>query len=508
MPWSILCASIAGLSLLACGPSAERADRSGVSAAAGTGLKVQYHTYSGATGNQLSPLIRIVNAGATPVALSQLTVRYWYTKDGAQAQSYWCDYTPRGCANVRARFVAMQAPVASADTYLELSFTPGAGSLAPGASTGDVQSRIAKSDWSSYDQANDWSYGGTRSSVADWDRVTLYDGGELIWGVEPGGPAPTDTQAPTAPANLVSTGSTTSAVSLAWSPSTDDVGVTGYDVYSGATRVTTSTATAATVSGLAPSTTYTFTVRARDAAGNTSTPSEAVTATTGSASRFELLWQDDFDSFDGARWQLMTHSWDGNLATFSTANTRFQDGILSLLLTREPSDTVKPFRGVEMRSRETLTYGKIETRARYARGSGVVSGTVLIYTPWPPDSWNELDIEYLGAFADRMQFNAMVWMGGQPVTPTQFPQTVSLGFDAAADFHVYAIEWTPTIVRFTVDGAVRATWSSEIARMTLPQNILLTIWASNASGWAGPILSSSAPTQADFDWIRVYRYRP
>src|SRR5262245_22646535 len=87
--------------------------------------------------------------------------------------------------------------------------------------------------------------------------------------------------------------------------------------------------------------------------------------TTQAASQFELLWKDDFNFFDGARWQLMTHTWDGNLAQFSTTNTRFQNGILSLLLTREPSDAVKPFRGVEMRSRDTLTYGKIETRARY-----------------------------------------------------------------------------------------------------------------------------------------------
>ncbi len=231
--------------------------------------------------------------------------------------------------------------------------------------------------------------------------------------------------------------------------------------------------------------------------------------------RLELTWQDDFDSFDSSRWQLMTHSWDGNLAQFSTANTRFQNGILSLLLTPEPSDAAKPFRGVEMRSSSTLTYGKIETRARFAKGSGVVTGTVLIYTPWPADNWNELDVEFLGGRTDRVQFNAMVYTGAPvkppvtvSVTPTQFPQTVSLGFDGTADFHVYGVEWTPAGVKYTVDGVTKATWSSEIARMKLPQNILLTIWASNSAGWAGPILSNTAPTQADFDWIKVYHYVP
>ena len=125
-------------------------------------------------------------------------------------------------------------------------------------------------------------------------------------------------------------------------------------------------------------------------------------ATTGT---FQLAWEDNFDAFDGTRWALQTHSWDGNLAQFSTANTTFTNGIASLALTPEPSDTVKPFRGVEMRSRDTLTYGKVESRIRFAKGSGVVSSLVLIYTPWPADDLNELDIETLGRYTNRTQLN-------------------------------------------------------------------------------------------------------
>ena len=228
---------------------------------------------------------------------------------------------------------------------------------------------------------------------------------------------------------------------------------------------------------------------------------------------FELAWQDDFDAFDATRWQLMTHSWDTNLAQFSTENVRIQNGIAALDLSAEPSDALKPFRGVEMRSREALTYGKVEARARLAKGSGVVSSLVLIYTPWPADDWNELDIEYLGRYADRVQFNSMVYLGPPPqppvtasVTPTQYPQLDDLGFDASADFHIYAMEWTPTAARFSVDGQVAHTWDAEIARLRLPMNILLTIWASSAADWAGPIDASSAPVSAEYDWLKVYRY--
>ncbi|GAA4416374.1 hypothetical protein GCM10023148_13470 [Actinokineospora soli] len=89
-----------------------------------------------------------------------------------------------------------------------------------------------------------------------------------------------DTTAPSVPGGLRSTGTTAGSVSLAWDASTDNVGVTGYDVYNGATLATTVTTTSATVSGLSPDTAYTFTVKARDAAGNTSAASTSVTART------------------------------------------------------------------------------------------------------------------------------------------------------------------------------------------------------------------------------------
>ncbi|MFF0205627.1 carbohydrate binding domain-containing protein [Streptomyces sp. NPDC005017] len=89
-----------------------------------------------------------------------------------------------------------------------------------------------------------------------------------------------DTQAPTVPGSLRSTARSSSSVSLAWNASTDNVGVTAYDVFSGSNQVLTVSGTSATVSGLAASTSYTFTVRARDAAGNSSPASNGVTVTT------------------------------------------------------------------------------------------------------------------------------------------------------------------------------------------------------------------------------------
>ncbi|WP_141704180.1 glycosyl hydrolase family 18 protein [Planobispora rosea] len=85
---------------------------------------------------------------------------------------------------------------------------------------------------------------------------------------------------PTAPGGLRSTATTTTSVSLQWNTSTDDVGVTGYEVYRGTTLVATVTGTGHTDTGLTPGTEYTYTVRARDTAGQRSGPSNELKVTT------------------------------------------------------------------------------------------------------------------------------------------------------------------------------------------------------------------------------------
>ncbi|WP_439377948.1 fibronectin type III domain-containing protein [Amycolatopsis lexingtonensis] len=86
------------------------------------------------------------------------------------------------------------------------------------------------------------------------------------------------TTLPGAPANPRVTGTTATSVSLTWDASTGDVAA--YDVYNGSALATSVAGTSATVTGLSPDTAYSFTVKARDAAGNTSAASAAVSAQT------------------------------------------------------------------------------------------------------------------------------------------------------------------------------------------------------------------------------------
>ena len=89
----------------------------------------------------------------------------------------------------------------------------------------------------------------------------------------------TDAIAPTAP-TLVASGTTQTSTVLSWSGATDNVAVTGYDVYRGTTLLGSTATTTYTVSALTASTAYTFKVRAKDAAGNVSLDSNVVSVTT------------------------------------------------------------------------------------------------------------------------------------------------------------------------------------------------------------------------------------
>lgn len=89
-----------------------------------------------------------------------------------------------------------------------------------------------------------------------------------------------DTQAPSVPTNLTATPVSSSVVTLSWTASTDNIGVTGYKVFRGGSQIGTSATNSYTDTGLAASTQYAYTVSAYDATGNNSSQSSSVSATT------------------------------------------------------------------------------------------------------------------------------------------------------------------------------------------------------------------------------------
>jgi aryl-phospho-beta-D-glucosidase BglC (GH1 family) len=101
----------------------------------------------------------------------------------ASEQEVACDYATIDCQNVQYQIVKMSSPQPNADTYLEIGFRGGV--LTTGASI-EVKIRVHKSDWSNYDQSNDYSFVMGASNYIPAQRMGVYYKGKLIGGSEPG----------------------------------------------------------------------------------------------------------------------------------------------------------------------------------------------------------------------------------------------------------------------------------------------------------------------------------
>ncbi|HPD01442.1 MAG TPA: glycoside hydrolase family 48 protein, partial [Acetivibrio sp.] len=120
--------------------------------------------------------IKLTNNSDSSIRLSDVKIRYYYTIDGEKPQNFACDWSTVGSSNVTGRFAKLPSSSSSADYYLEIGFTDGAGSLESNTSI-DIQTRFWKSDWSNYILNNDYS---TSSG-----KIALYVSGKLVSGSEP-----------------------------------------------------------------------------------------------------------------------------------------------------------------------------------------------------------------------------------------------------------------------------------------------------------------------------------
>jgi len=81
-------------------------------------------------------------------------------------------------------FVKMSKPKENADHYLEIGFYDKAGSLKPGESV-ELKVGFAKNGWTKYNQFNDYSYNRVNNRFINWDHITVYLSGKLVYGKEP-----------------------------------------------------------------------------------------------------------------------------------------------------------------------------------------------------------------------------------------------------------------------------------------------------------------------------------
>jgi chitodextrinase len=160
-----------------------------------------------------------------------------------------------------------------------------------------------------------------------------------------------DTQAPTAPSSLAASNVTQTTLDLNWSASTDNIGVTGYDIFQGSINIGTVTSTTSNITGLTANTAYSFYVVAKDAAGNTSSASNTVNATTlaTTGGTSQVLFDGSFET----GWQ----GWvDGGSDSYRYSGSRSYDGSYSIRL-RDNSGTAS---SMTLGSFDVSSYDNIE----------------------------------------------------------------------------------------------------------------------------------------------------
>jgi beta-glucanase (GH16 family) len=218
---------------------------------------------------------------------------------------------------------------------------------------------------------------------------------------------------------------------------------------------------------------------------------------------FELLWRDDFDSFDTTRWAKATHTFPENLARFSADNARVEGGLLKLRVTNVQNGD-KPYSAAEVYTLQDFTFGRFEGRIKFCAGSGLVS-SLFTYKQNVEESWQEIDIEHLGNLPKSIQYNLIY---GSLNDRKYQPKVVTFQWSPTLEFHDYAIEWKPDGITFYVDG--QETHHDVQATLQDAAKLHMNVWPTDnaVTSFAGPLDASAIPCEAQYDWVQAYSYTP
>lgn len=195
----------------------------------------------------------------------------------------------------------------------------------------------------------------------------------------------------------------------------------------------------------------------------------------------------------------------GNLAAFARDGLVHSEDGVRLVLKKDAAGD-RPYRSGAFASARLHGHGRFEAEVMAARGPGLVTGFFL-HRAFPRQ---EIDVEITGDDTRRLLANVYFNPGDDGAAMDYgyrgSPCRIDLGFDAASDFHHYAIEWRPGRIAWLVDGQVvhdRVGWDPTPIPH-LPMRLHGNLWAPRSSDLAGRIDEGSLPATAMFRNVSIW----
>ena len=212
-----------------------------------------------------------------------------------------------------------------------------------------------------------------------------------------------------------------------------------------------------------------------------------------------------FTGIDHALWMLRDDTFPSNLALFNPRNVTVEsDRTLQLTLRRERTP-VRGFTSGALCSRQQYRYGRFVAKVRPARAPGLITG-VFLHRSSPRQ---EIDIEFLGKDTRKMLVNVFYNPGLEGARMEYgyrgAPALIDLGFDASEEFHEYAIEWTSTAIRWSVDGRLvyeRLDWDPTPIP-DLPMQFQFNLWHPRSRRLAGRLDHTDLPATSELSALHV-----
>jgi GR25 family glycosyltransferase involved in LPS biosynthesis len=210
---------------------------------------------------------------------------------------------------------------------------------------------------------------------------------------------------------------------------------------------------------------------------------------------FKTVIEDEFASFDDTRWTALEDSFPSNLAMFRRENVAvLEDHGCRMTLMKQRLEN-KGYSSASLKSNQSYQYGRFEATIKPAKAAGVITAFFLHRS----NPWQEIDVEILGCDTTKLLTN-VYFNPGDDGTNCNYgnrgtPIMIDLTFDAAEDYHRYAIEWEPQELRWFVDDEliyVRSVWEPTPIP-NLPMGVYCSTWPPKSTELAGELRDCDLP---------------